>query len=123
MCTCEFCNTEFTPRPQVKNPRACTNCQKTRQRANEKSWRNTSLGLYDGKYHQVKRECRKVEIQTKVQDLVRCIEVGGTLLGLALTKEIQASFQEFFLKFLINLGIRRANKFWPLKILSPNGMF
>jgi 16S rRNA U516 pseudouridylate synthase RsuA-like enzyme len=107
----------------VKNPKACKDCQKARQRANEKAWRNKHLGLYDGKYHQVKRECRKVEIQAKVKDLARCIEVGGTLLGVAITKEIKATFQEIFLKFLIGIGIRRANKFWPLKIPSPNGMF
>ena len=68
MCTCEFCNTEFEPRPQVKNPRACSNCQNARQRANEKEWRNRHLGLYDGKYHQVKRESRNAAIKTKVKD-------------------------------------------------------
>jgi hypothetical protein len=123
MCTCEFCNTEFEPRPQVKNPRACSNCQKARQRANEKSWRNKHLGLYDGKYHQVKRECRKAAIKTKVKDLIKCVEVGGTLLGIAITKEIQESFCDIFLKFFASLGIRRANKVWPLKIPSPIGIF
>ena len=123
MCTCEFCNTEFEPRPQVKNPRACSNCQNARQRANEKEWRNRHLGLYDGKYHQVKRESRNAAIKTKVKDLIKCVEVGGTLLGIAITKEIQESFGDILLKFLFGLGIRRANKFWPLEIPSHNGMF
>ena len=35
MQICEFCHTEFIPRPQIKKPRACSHsaCQKKRQRA------------------------------------------------------------------------------------------
>lgn len=122
MCTCEFCSTEFEPRPQVKNPKACQDCQKARQRANEKAWRNKHLGIYNGKYHQVKRECRKAALKTKVKDLVKCVEVGGTLLGLIITKEIRESLGDILLKFLSCLGIRYANKFWPLEISCKNGM-
>ena len=118
MCTCEFCNTEFTPRPQVKKPRACSNCQKLRQKANEKSWRTKHLGIYDRKYHRIKREVRQSEIRTKAKDVIRCIKVGGTLLGVNLSEEIQQSMNELFLKFLSDLGIRRANKFWPVTIPS-----
>jgi hypothetical protein len=123
MCTCEFCNTEFEPRPQVKIPKACKDCQKARQRANEKAWRNKHLGIYDGKYYQVKRESRKAKIKMKVKDLIKCVEVGGTLLGIAITKEIQESFCDILLKFLIGIGIRRANKFWALEIPSSVGHF
>ena len=40
MSTCKFCNTSFSARPQVKNPQACSKkeCQKLRQRKNEKDW-------------------------------------------------------------------------------------
>ena len=118
MCTCEFCNTEFTPRPQVKNPRACSNCQKLRQRSNEKSWRTKHLGIYDSKYHKAKRAVRQLAIRTKVKDVIRCIKVGGTLLGLNLSEEIQQSMIDLFFKFLSDLGIRHANKFWPVAISS-----
>jgi len=123
MCTCEFCNSEFSPRPQVKKPRACPNCQRLRQRANEKAWREKNLGCYDGKYHSAKRDGRKAAIQEKVTDLLRCIEVGGTLLGVPFTKEIRDSFQGIFLKFMFTLGIRIVNKVWPVEIPSPIAMF
>lgn len=122
MFTCEFCNSEFSPRPQVKKPRACQSCQRLRQRANEKAWREENLGYYDGKYHSSQRKARKAAIEEKIIALLKCIEVGGTVLGVPLTKEILKSFQAQFLKFISALGFRYANKLWPVKIPSPAAM-
>jgi len=120
MHTCEFCSTEFKPRPQVKRPRACQNCQKLRQSANEKAWRSQHLGLYDGKYHSIKRNDRRKLILDKIKDLIRCLSVGGTLLGLSFSEEVRALFVDTFFKFFWSLGIKHANKFWPHQIPLTN---
>ena len=58
MCICEFCHTPFCNRPQVKQPRACKNCQRLRQQANELEWRERHPDLYDKKYHAIKKQLR-----------------------------------------------------------------
>ena len=124
MCICEFCHTEYTPRPQVKKPRACTECQELRQAANEKAWKDKNVGLYDGEYHRVRRSGRIRKLRAKIENWIRCMEVGGRLLGVpAFLRENRAELASAFLKFLSRLGITHANKFWPLEIASHPARF
>ena len=48
MHICEFCNIQYEPRKQVQNPRACNKneCQKARQRKNEKEWKGQHSDEY-----------------------------------------------------------------------------
>jgi hypothetical protein len=124
MCICEFCHTEYTPRPQVKKPRACAKCQPLRQDANEKAWKDKNVGLYNGEYHRVRRSGRTRKLRSKVEGWLRCMEVGGTLLGVsAFQTETRAELASAFLKFLSRLGISHANKFWPSEIASHPASF
>jgi hypothetical protein len=119
MHDCEFCLTEYVPRSQVKNPRACPACQKERQKENEKSWKQKNLGLYDGRYHRLQREGRKRQILTQINQLVQCIELGCTLLGTAFSEKSPADFKDWLMSAILTLGVRRANKFWGLGIMRP----
>ena len=114
MHSCEFCMTQYTPCPQVKKPRACSNCQERRQRENEKAWRQKNLGLYDGKYHRKQREERSTEIKSRIEHLVRCIEVGSTLLGSIFSDDSRAAFKRWLLLAVLGAGTCRANKLWCL---------
>ena len=114
MHNCEFCHTEYTPCPQVKKPRACSNCQKARQRENEKAWQQRNLGLHDGKYHRRLRKERKDEIKSRIKHLVRCIEVGSTLLGTIFSDSSRDEFIDWIVPAILRVGTRRANKLWCL---------
>ena len=114
MVKCGFCHTEFTPRPQVKRPRACSSCQKRRQRENEKAWKQRNLGLYDGKYHRRQRDDRTKEFKARIEQLVRCIEVGSSFLGAVFSDESKAEFKAWLLIAVLGAGVRRANKLWCL---------
>ena len=114
MHSCEFCLTEYVPCPQVKKPRACSNCQKRRQRENEKAWKQKNLGLYDGKYHRDQRDERKGEVKARIEQLVRCIEVGSTILGTVFSDDSRAEFKNWLLIAVLGVGTRRANKLWCL---------
>lgn len=114
MRNCEFCHTEYTPHPQVKKPRACSNCQKLRQRENEKAWKQKNLGLYDGKYHRHQRKERLDEIKSRIKHLVRCIEVGSTLLGIIFSNSSRDEFMNWLVPAVLGVGTRRANKLWCL---------
>lgn len=116
MHNCEFCHTQFCQRPQVVNPRACSNCQDARQRANEKVWKQKNKGLYDGKYHRHQRDKRSKEIKLRIEQLVRCIEVGSTLLGAIFSDESRDEFKNWLLVAVLGVGTRRANKLWCLGI-------
>ena len=98
----------------MKKPRACSNCQKRRQRENEKAWKQKNLGLYDGKYHRDQRDERKGEVKARIEQLVRCIEVGSTLLGTVFSDDSRAEFKNWLLIALLGVGTRRANKLWCL---------
>lgn len=109
MHKCEFCHSKFTPRPQVKNARACGKkvCQKARQKANEEAWHSRNPGIYDAKYHQVKRRDRLRRMSEIVTRFSKCLETGATLLGEEFElKAIAILLTRFFLK----LGIRFTNK-------------
>jgi len=111
MHECTICHNQFSPRPQVKTPKACANpsCQKTRQKLNEKSWRERNQGLYDGLYHRTKRSVRLKKLSRFSDQLSKCLQMGIAMLGLAIDFKLMESF---FQRFLAGLGIRLANKLW-----------
>ncbi|MEO5970875.1 MAG: hypothetical protein ABIQ95_13185, partial [Bdellovibrionia bacterium] len=49
------------------------------------------------------------QIRLKAKEFAKCLQVGGTFLGLSFSKNI---FDQFIETFLISLGIRRVNKLW-----------
>jgi hypothetical protein len=112
MCRCEFCHCEFEGRPQVKHPRACPKpeCQRLRQRTNEREWRERHEGYADARYHSIRRDQRKQRIEAIVEILTKCLSVGKDLLGMKIATE---EFKHFLAQFLLRLGVRQINKFWP----------
>ena len=110
MKNCEFCSRAFSPRPQVKNPRACNApvCQAARQRSNEKDWHSRQAEVYDADYHRLKRVGRGRRIQALAERLLACLRTGALLLGADL--DFGAIGRELHLIFF-RLGIRRLNKF------------
>ena len=62
MHMCNYCHTPFSPRPQVKNPKACPkgDCQKARQRGNEKHWRERNKVHYPKDYYELQR-CKRAQ--------------------------------------------------------------
>jgi len=118
---CEFCQTEYRPRAQVKNPKACLNadCQRARQRANEKAWREQHTHLSSKEYHRVRRKQRAHKLQAVVASILKCLEVGARFLNQPVE---HGAFLEFLEAFVLELGIRRANKFWPGEIVCDGAM-
>lgn len=110
-CICEFCKEEFTPRAQVKNPRACCkkSCQRKRQKINEKEWRDRNKGLYDKKYHNVMKQKRIEKLREYSKKLIKLIEIGQSYFDEALRIE---NFKDYIFKFFIKLGIRKVKKLW-----------
>ncbi|MDD4973678.1 MAG: hypothetical protein PHY93_04975 [Bacteriovorax sp.] len=78
----EFCHIQFTPRNQVKNPRACLTekCQPLRQRDNEKTWKQKHLDQYDKEYHEIQRDKRTIEIEDILKSLLECLRAGARFL-------------------------------------------
>jgi hypothetical protein len=109
MCTCEFCNTSFQPRPQVKSPRACGSCQGIRQRNNEYDWRKRNPKYSNAEYHELMRGLREKRIKAIAETLSQCVRVGKEMTG---TKLEMKEFGLALTCFLLTLGVRRVNKFW-----------
>ena len=109
MNTCEFCSTDYRPRPQVKKPRACERCQMQRQRSNEKDWRIRNPRYSSALYHRVQRCVRTRRLNAIAQLLLKCVQVGKDMMGMAVAMEVLTPALG---EFLQQLGIRRANKFW-----------
>lgn len=112
MCTCEFCGTLFSSRPQTKNPIACKNssCQKERQSKNERDWhkRNRDLYLKNAKYHQEQRIERHRTISQLTGNFLEAIYSGFTLKGICVDHNL---FKFFFSDFMWSVGLRKINKF------------
>ena len=109
MTFCEFCSRSFSPRPQVKSPRACeaSACQASRQRSNERDWHSRQADLQGGDYHRHKRASRARRIRAIAERLFACLEKGALLLGEGV--DLGAARVELELIFF-RLGIRRLNK-------------
>ena len=106
MRTCEFCHTDFKPRPQVKKPRACANCQGKRQRSNEYDWRLRNPQYSSGEYHELMREKRKRWLKEAAERLLKCVEVGRNFLGVSFSID---GMEIVLTEFLTSLGTRRLN--------------
>ena len=108
---CEFCHTEFIPRPQVKKPRACNHsaCQKRRQRANEREWKQRFSLYLDAEYHRSQRLERRKLLKSVVLGLLRCLSTGKELLDFSFRVDLLSPVIE---KFIFDLGMRQVNKFW-----------
>lgn len=115
MHRCEFCTTYFQARPQVKHPRACKNCQKLRQRDNEKTWHFKHKTSFDRKYHAIQKSQRLVSIKIVSVNICHWIRTGALFYG---NSFLNADWENSFFVFLVRLGIRKVNKFWTFKIVS-----
>jgi len=113
MHCCEFCHTHFSCRPQVKNPRACSNCQVERQRTNEREWHEKHTHFNDA-YHGIRRKQREQKIFKLVSILIACLRVGQSLSGIKLDSE---KFSKILEVRFLELGVRRINKFCELEKL------
>lgn len=114
MHICEFCNNQYTPRKQVKNPRACNKdeCQKARQRDNENAWRKRHFDQYDKEYYEIQRDKRFREIQSVLESILDCLKAGIRLFG----KQVDFDALKAILRpIFLQLGLRRINKFWNQK--------
>ena len=109
---CEFCPVTFTPRPQVKRPRACPNCQVVRQRENERAWHGRNRGLYDGKYHRIQRSVRSQQLQDCAKKVVRFCEAGSRFFG---ERIAIVGLEAILTRFFEDVGIRAANKLWTVE--------
>jgi len=109
---CEFCGVSFKPRSQVKKPRACAQpvCQKKRQRSNELACRQKDGPQRDSDYHRVCKAVRLQKLKEISKRVTACIHTGAIYLK---EKVLDEFLQDFFLQFLIGVGIRKVNKFWP----------
>lgn len=108
---CTICNETFTPRPQVKTPKACfkPSCQAARQKANEISWRFRNREDYDGKYHSILRALRAKKLKEIVTRLLECLRIGGRMKNF----HFDAGALEVFLTHALSkLGSRACKKFW-----------
>lgn len=111
MHTCKYCNKPFYPRPQVKNPKACNNpeCQKKRQRENERVWHSKNKAKFDAAYHRVKRKIRNKAILKVFLFLIEALRVGLTMYAKTLDTE---AFENTFKGWFLKLGLRQINKLW-----------
>lgn len=107
---CEFCGNEYSPRPQVKNPRACRkrSCQAERQRGNEREWRELNRDRFGAEYFKEWRK-RVHKVKTKFAiDLLESLKVGMKFRG---HEEFDSAlFGSFLGDFLDHLGMRSVNK-------------
>jgi len=116
MSICEFCNTEYQPRPQVKNPRACNKdaCQCRRQASNEREWRKSNDHLNSKQYHQIRRKQRLEKIRKLNSIIIKSFSVGIDYLGLPIKIDMFTAFFEYLFS---SLGIREINKFWAIDLI------
>ncbi len=120
MCICEICKEEFTPRPQIKNPRACSKyaCQRERQRRNERDWREKNADLYDRIYHQIQKQKREEKMELILNTIMALLEVGQRFHRMYLNL---SKARVFFFEILKSLGLRRINKLWISKATDGEG--
>ena len=111
MSVCEFCQSRFVPRPQVKRPRACSKdtCQVSRQRMNEREWHAQHRALYDKSYFAGQKDRRMRLLERLAARASACMKAGATVLGEPLDWSIVS---EEIMDLFLRLGMRRVNKFW-----------
>jgi hypothetical protein len=96
----------------VKRPRACQACQSARQRDNERAWHARHPGLYDQKYHRIKKAMRSQHLQKCARKITRLCEAGSRFFG----EKIEiVNFERMLTLFFKDLEVRAANKFWAIE--------
>ena len=119
--TCEFCSTQFEPRPQIKNPKACNKetCQRARQRQNENDWHQKHKDFYikNAKYHKEQRIERYRLIMQIINDLLDAMFSGFRFKKIQVNCEL---FKTLFHNFMCRIGIRKINKFYSAEKLFIN---
>ena len=112
MCTCEFCKREFQPRPQVKNPRACKECQAARQRDNEYNWKERHKDIYNKEYYEQQKIKREDEKKKYADELIECLEVGMKFLE----KKLRiGEFRNFIMHIFSHLGLTKIKQVLEVK--------
>lgn len=112
MHRCDFCNVMFNARPQVKRPRACKDCQLERQQENERAWHSEHRSGFDAQYHRSQKVDRFKTLKAVADEISKLVDIGKTFLG---ERVELAGMVTFFYRFLVHIGIRRVNKFWPCR--------
>lgn len=108
---CEFCSREFSPRPQIKHPRACSaaGCQQKRQRSNETSWLARHRDDYKRSYYEIQKKLRMVVMGEFIKRLLDCLKVGARMTSMPLDF---GAIELFLAPIIFKLGVRRTNKLW-----------
>jgi hypothetical protein len=109
MHKCDFCHRMFTARPQVKVPKACSQCQAIRRKTNQKAWHFKHKSGFDIQYHRSQKALRKQQLKAMCDVLCHALEVGLLFEGKKLNRSLA---EDIFLKFLQELGVRRVNNLW-----------
>jgi hypothetical protein len=111
MRTCKYCNNDFRPRPQVKNPKACLSaiCQKKRQRDNEKAWKIRHLKEYDRHYYSDQKQKRILLLKNKSAEFFNALTAGFRFLKIEIS---EVPLKHYWDLFFMGLGIRVVNKLW-----------
>ena len=114
MHQCNYCKCEFNSRKQVKSPIAClkSDCQKKRQRDNERIWHEKQRDRFDRRYHQSRRKARAAAITAMIKNIVHAAKIGFLLTDQSFDTDL---FQTFLQKFFPTQGLRYANKLWSVK--------
>ena len=90
MAICNYCQNSFIPRPQVKRPKACkaSECQRKRQRDNERSWHKIHKDQFNKKYHNQQKKKRFVKIVNYASLLLGCFKIGAKFSDMNINMEI-----------------------------------
>lgn len=112
MVTCNFCGIEYSPRPQVKKPKACKKkgCQTLRQRCNEREWRVKNHFRFDGKYYRDWRKSANKRRNEFKSTLIEALSLGLNFREICEFDIDQIS--ALFSDFVQTLGLRPINKSW-----------
>ncbi len=81
-----------------------------RQRSNELTWRQSNSAVIDPQYHRIRKAARLKRLRQILELISRCLRTGATFLNEKIPFEVT---QEFLFQFLLELGVRKINKFWP----------
>ncbi|OFZ79009.1 MAG: hypothetical protein A2583_14920 [Bdellovibrionales bacterium RIFOXYD1_FULL_53_11] len=73
------------------------------------TWRQRNAAS-DPQYHRICKLIRLKRLRQISEIISRCLSTGATFLNKKISSELT---QEFLLQFLLDLGIRKVNKFWP----------
>ena len=119
---CEFCQSHFKPRPQTRNPRACTRdrYQKLRQRDNQAKGRQREHPAYDSHYHDLMRKKRQAFSKAFLRAFVSILTIGARFKDLSVDEKLLSSVLDPIFK---SLGVRALKKLWPELTIQTKASF